>query len=133
MFTLRLATAVATSVVGGSALFAPCEPTEPDVCPNTAPEEGCPCAVESEIGCTADGQYHSEGFVCLDGYWTDVAGTAEGDALLCPGGFYGGCNVDPATGEIFVACAVPGFIGISRARAARRAAAQRVRPARRAA
>ena len=122
MITLRLATAVAT-LVGSSALFADCEPEEP-ACPASAPEEGCACEIEEETGCTADGEWHYEAYVCVDGVWTDTAGTTTADTAFCggPDAYYGGCYYNEETGAIEVACAVPGFIGIGKSRKARRAA-----------
>lgn len=124
MITLRIATAVATTLVGGSALFTECPPPVDETCSNTAPEEGCLCEVEGDKGCTADGEYHSEAFVCVNGEWTDLQGTDQANEIFCGSGFYGGCYAS-ADGNIEVACAVPGFIGIARARQARRAAAAR--------
>jgi len=131
MITLRIATAMATTLVGSSALFADCEPPPPETCDASAPVEGCECEVEGESGCEADGEYHSEGFVCVEGAWTDLAGTPEGDEMFCGSGFYGGCFYNIETGEVEIACAVPGFIGIARAKGkALRKAPRRVRPAR---
>jgi len=52
-------------------------------CQPGAPEEGCACAVEGELGCTDDGFTHDEAFVCQDGVWSDVYDTSEADGLFC--------------------------------------------------
>ena len=132
MLTLRVATALAT-VIGSSALFEQCPPPVDEACPASAPEEGCECDIAEPLGCENNGEWNAEAFVCVDGYWTDAAGTEVADEAFCGGAdaFYGGCFYNEETGSVEVACAVPGFIGISKAKARKRkAAARRLRPAR---
>lgn len=131
MIAVRATSLLAMSAMTSPALFlSDCSDDPPTgVCTSQQPVEGCGCEVEGELGCPADGETHSEAFVCVDGVWTDLSGTPQGDAAFCGSELasYGGCQWNPADPSMSVMCAVPGFIGISRSRRRAAAAARRVR------